>query len=360
MPSTITGNYYVFIKSTSTNTSIWQQSSIGNVTSSTLSRINNTGSYSNVVTSSGGYILNNITTTTSQLNNNIIYAPASLIVNNYSYSDSAPLFIIISNGGITIDGYLNTTGGSINIIGNNTNGDGIYIPNNISMNGTITLNGTSSTTINAGINIQSTIAITGNVILNGMSANMGILVIGLITVNDNSILTVNGTTTSGRGIQTNTGLTTIGKSSVLFNGVATSGIGINLYTSTITNNNNGIVTINGTGATGINISNNLTINGSMVYFTVSITALLISNILMNSGSNIIGKFNFGITANSKLSSPGNYKVVTNIPASNIGISLGITNNMNWNIVETQLGSTNWLLQTTAMPSTSYKKINIKK
>ena len=50
MPSTITGKYYVFIKSTSTNTSIWQQSSIGNVTLSTVSSINTTGSYSTVMT----------------------------------------------------------------------------------------------------------------------------------------------------------------------------------------------------------------------------------------------------------------------------------------------------------------------
>ena len=50
IPSTITGNYYVFIKSTSTNTSIWQQSSIGNVTLSTVSSINTTGSYSTVMT----------------------------------------------------------------------------------------------------------------------------------------------------------------------------------------------------------------------------------------------------------------------------------------------------------------------
>ena len=91
MPSTITGNYYVFIKSTSTNTSIWQQSSIGNVTLSTVSSINTTGSYSTVMTLSGGYILNNSSTMTGHFNNNIIYASASLSINNYSYSDSAPL-----------------------------------------------------------------------------------------------------------------------------------------------------------------------------------------------------------------------------------------------------------------------------
>ena len=70
------------------------------------------------------YILNYITNTmTGPLNTTIIFdnLPTAMIIDNITINHSAPIFFII-NSGIICSGGINATGGSINFIGNNTNG----------------------------------------------------------------------------------------------------------------------------------------------------------------------------------------------------------------------------------------------
>ena len=246
IPSTIEGNYYLFIKSTITNTIIWQQSNSyygraslktlvgtissilsnqaslpiqGGTNSSTLSSQNSLTKPvgTNVTTLSGGYILNNINITTGTLDNYITtsntlltvptinFNPTFDISDTSSNSQSAPLFII-GYAGILITDNLTTMSGSINIIGINTKGVGISIPNAININGNFTFNGIGI----SGIVLNNTITCYGNTIFNGITTSGDSLNDAGIVLNNNIInngqynIILNGGTTlyntSGKGI----------------------------------------------------------------------------------------------------------------------------------------------------------------
>ena len=229
IPSTITGNYYVFIKSTITNTIIWQQSLsyygvvsftklVGTISSENANLGMTTAPVgTNLPTLSGGYILNNINTMTGTLDNYITNSRTLLTIPTISFnpfadpndtssnSSSAPLFII-GYAGILITDNLTTMSGSINIIGINTNGGGISIPNAISINGNFTFNGIGI----SGIVLNNTITCYGNTIFNGITTSgdsfndAGIVLNNNIINNGQYNIILNGGTmlynTSGKGI----------------------------------------------------------------------------------------------------------------------------------------------------------------
>ena len=237
IPSTILmeGNYYIFIKSTITNTIIWQLSNsyfsqgslstlIGTLPSTSsqvsLSPLNATTSSTlfgptvsppvgnNISTADGGYILNNIITNNITLDNwitisNVLLTVPSITFNpSYNPSDNtsniqnAPLFII-GCAGIVITDDLTTMAGSINIIGININGSGISIPNAININGNCTFNGVGI----SGIVLTNTITCNDNTVFNGITSNsdsfdgVGIVILNNIINNGQYQIILNGGTT---------------------------------------------------------------------------------------------------------------------------------------------------------------------
>ena len=237
IPSTILmqGNYYIFIKSTITNTIIWQLSNsyfsqgslstlIGTLPSTSsqvsLSPLNATTSSiifgqtvsppvgNNVPTVDGGYILNNIITNSITLDNwitisNVLLTVPSINFNpiynpsdNTSNIQTAPLFII-GCAGIVITDDLTTMAGSINIIGININGSGISIPNAININGNCTFNGVGI----IGIVLNNTITCNNNTVFNGITSNsdsfdgVGIEILNNIINNGLYQIILNGGTT---------------------------------------------------------------------------------------------------------------------------------------------------------------------
>ena len=233
IPSTIiedgSGFYYVFIKSTITNTIIWQQSNsyfgiasftklVGTISSAAASMGMTTAPVgTNLATLSGGYILNNINTMTGTLDNYITNSMTLLTIPTINFnpfvgpndtstnSSSVPLFII-GYAGILITDNLTTMSGSINIIGINTDGVGISIPNAISINGNFTFNGIGI----SGIVLNNTITCYGNTIFNGITTSSDSFNDAGIVLNNNIInngqynIILNGGTTlyntNGNGI----------------------------------------------------------------------------------------------------------------------------------------------------------------
>ena len=258
----------------------------------------------------------NNTGTCIQINKSITCITGNVTINGTTANGNA---ILLNTAGIIITGNVALTGTTAG------NGVGIFIGvNGINIqDGDVILTGTGSENVAGrhGISINGVIVSTANVVLNGIASGNGLNSYGILlngSINSTRNFTLNGTATSGNN-----------------NGIA---INANI-------NITGTVIINGksTNSNGVLLNSNLSINGN-VFFSITITNSILSYINRNNGI-ITGLINILIDPSSILSVPGNYNLLQNILATNIGITTGLVNNIRWNIISTSLN--NWALVTVA-------------
>ena len=244
------------------------------------------GNYSDIIqytTTIGGEFNINFTpngVVNASITSNIIYTNATnqtTINITSNYNDTFPVFIM-SNSTIKITSALNSTSGSINIVGtgtsNQVNVPGILITTGsaITITSKVAFNGTALGSNGIAVYIEAEIKCSGYgyVTLNGRGSGFGVNIAKTITNLNAGNVIINGlgSIPASIGINIGVSITNQGSGDIILNGTGgTSGNGINIPSSTpinISNTSTGNVIFNGTTeiSNGIYIGGGLTISNT--------------------------------------------------------------------------------------------------